>query len=50
MEEMPPFIVRQFERAYTAELKNWNLTGRPDKIRAVSCTENKGLPQFRTHQ
>ena len=29
MEEMPPFIVRQFERAYTAELKNWNLNTEP---------------------
>lgn len=36
-----PFIVRQFERAYTAELKIWILTGRLDKIRTVSCMEKR---------
>lgn len=35
--EVPPFIVRQFERAYTLELRKSDSTGRPDKIRAVSC-------------
>ncbi len=33
----PPFIVRQFERAYTLELRKLDWTARPDKIRAVSC-------------